>query len=141
MLDPESSRSTTAGRREQRGAEHDHAGASVTDEPGVARPPRASRIDGCITAAASRKYAIGHSASSGAAVGVGAVGDEPRVDGVGDQHRRRARAKSSHAAGVHRGQREHRVHDHDDEHDVHQRVQHGHDAFELRVPTSSRAPA
>ena len=28
------------------------------------RPPRASRIDGCITAAASRKYAIGHSASS-----------------------------------------------------------------------------
>ena len=52
------------GRREQRGAEHDHARASVADEPGVARVPRASRIDGCSTAAASRKYAIGQSASS-----------------------------------------------------------------------------
>ena len=41
-------------RREQRRAEHDHAGAPVPHEP-VWREYQRSRIDGCNTAAASRK--------------------------------------------------------------------------------------
>ena len=40
VLDPESSRSTTPGDGEERGAEHDHAGASVADEPHVGASPR-----------------------------------------------------------------------------------------------------
>ena len=51
------------GHREQRRAEHDHAGAPVPDQPRVG-PSQSARIDGCMTAAASRKYEIGHSASS-----------------------------------------------------------------------------
>ena len=41
------------GRGEQRGAEHDHAGASR--RTGLGSPSQRLRIDGCITAAASRK--------------------------------------------------------------------------------------
>ena len=65
--------------REQRGAEDDHAGAAVHGRARCRAPSQSARIDGCITAAASSRYAIGQSASSDAAVGVGAVGDEACV--------------------------------------------------------------
>ena len=109
-----------AGHREQRGAEHDHAGASVPDELDIAAlPERAHRRvhdRGGEEQVRDRPERV-----EDPTVGVGAVGDEPRVHGVGDQHECQPREEQPRGGGP-PGQREHRVHDDDDEQDVHQRI-------------------
>ena len=62
-LEPESSRMTTAGA-----ANNAAPSTTIRARPWRTRPAspasQSARIDGCMTAAASRKYEIGHSASS-----------------------------------------------------------------------------
>ena len=82
------------GRREQRGPEHDHSGASVAHQAGIAGfPERAHRR----VHHRRREQEVRDRPQrvERAAVGVGAVGHQPGVDHVGHQHRRRARRRGA----------------------------------------------
>ena len=85
VLDPESSRSTTPGTANSAVPSTTMRARSVTDELDIAAlPERAHRRvhdRGGEQQVRDRPERV-----EDPAVGVGAVGDEPRVDGVGDQH-------------------------------------------------------
>ena len=118
------------GCREQRGPEHDHPGAPVPDEPGIGPfPERAHRRvhdRGGEEEVRDRPHRVER-----AAVGVGTVGDETRVQRVGDEHQRETGEQQPRGRRP-PGQREHRVHDDHDQQDVHQRIGDGDDPFEGR---------
>ena len=113
------------GRREQRGPQHDHSGASVAHQAGIAGlPQRAHRRvhhRRCEQEVRDRPQRVER-----AAVGVGAVGHQPGVEHVGHQHRPEP-GEEEPRGGRPARQREHGVHDDDDEQDVHDRVRHRHD--------------
>ena len=66
------------------------------------------------------------------AVGVVAVDDQTREEGVGGEHRRHPREQQP-GRGDQPREREHRVHERHDEHDVHDGVQHRHEPFGRRA--------
>ena len=85
------------GRREQRGAEHDHSGASVAHQAGIAGfPERAHRRMHHRRREQEVRDRPQH--VERATVGVGAIGDQPGVDRVGRPTSAPSPAKRSQAA-------------------------------------------